>query len=308
MKVHFELPPGPIGPVALTVGSFDGVHPGHQAVIGRLVAAARATGACSALITFEPHPRCVVDPDNCPKSLTTLDEKLHLFEGLDVDHVVVLSFTPALSRLPAEQFMGLLLERMEIRRIVAGPDFALGHRRQGDLAWLREHGSRHAYEVEVVEPVAGDAGELHSSELRRLITAGEMALANRLLGREYSISGLVQPGDRVGRRLGFPTANIAVPPNKLIPALGAYAGRARAGEAWHRAALSVANPPTFEGTELRQEAILLDFEGDLYQRRIELHFLHHLHDDLKFPSFESLAAQIAKDVHETRRLVPGWSG
>lgn len=308
MRVHFELPAPRLGPCVLAVGSFDGVHPGHQAVIGHVVAAAREEGAEPVLITFEPHPRCVVDPARCPKSLTTLEEKLQLFQALEVGHAVVLNFTPALSRLTAGEFMSRLLAALDLRLLVAGADFALGHRRLGDLAWLRDHGSRHGYGVEVVEPVAGDEGELHSSELRRLVTAGDLPRANRLLRREYSIAGLVQPGDRVGRRLGFPTANIAVPPNKLVPALGAYAGRVRTDEGWFRAALSVGYRPTFEGTELRVEAFLLDFEGDLYQRRIELFFLQHLHDDLRFPSFEALAAQIREDVEQTRGLVSSQPG
>ncbi|MGH7902589.1 MAG: riboflavin biosynthesis protein RibF [Candidatus Dormibacteraceae bacterium] len=302
MQVHFDMPRPRLGPTALTIGSFDGVHPGHAAVIGMVVRAARSTGLGSALLTFEPHPRCVVDPANCPKSLTTLEEKVRLFEAIGIDHLIVIQFTAALSGLPAAGFMAGLLEGVDLRHLVIGPDFALGHRRAGDGTWLRAHGAEHGYRVEVADLVRHEGVDLHSSEIRRLVTLGDMPAARKLLGRDYSIEGLVQPGDRVGRRLGFPTANIAVPPNKLVPALGAYAGRVRTETGEFAGALSVGYRPTFGGTELRVEAFLLDYEGDLYQRRIELSFLLHLHDDLKFDSWEALSARIAEDVERTRQL------
>ncbi|HEX2679752.1 MAG TPA: riboflavin kinase, partial [Candidatus Dormibacteraeota bacterium] len=186
-------------------------------------------------------------------------------------------------------------------RWVTGFDFAFGRGRTGNAEWLRANG----HEVEVVPPFTLDGRELHSSEVRRLVTAGEVATANRLLGREYSMSGPVEAGDRVGRRLGFPTANIGIEPNKLVPALGAYAGRARAEEGEFIAALSVGYRPTFGGTQLRVEAFLLDFEGDLYQRRLELRFVRYLHQDIKFATPDDLVQQLHRDVAETRRIVAG---
>ena len=152
-------------------------------------------------------------------------------------------------------------------------------------------------------PFKIDGHDLHSSEVRRLITAGDVDKANRLLGREYALAGPVEAGEKVGRRLGFPTANIAVEPNKLIPALGAYAGRARAPEGDFVAALSVGYRPTFGGTQLRVEAFLLDFEGDLYQQRLELRFVRYLHPDIKFLGTDELVQQLKKDVADTRRIV-----
>ena len=188
---------------------------------------------------------------------------------------------------------------METRRWVIGFDFAFGRGRTGNAEWLRSHG--HA--VEVIPPLTIDGRELHSSEVRRLITTGNMEEANRLLGREYSMSGPVEAGDRVGRRLGFPTANIGIEPNKLVPALGAYAGRAHAPEGDFVAALSVGYRPTFGGTQLRVEAFLLDFEGDLYQRRLELRFVRYLHPDIKFATPDDLVRQLKQDVADTRRIV-----
>jgi riboflavin kinase/FMN adenylyltransferase len=285
--------------VALTVGSFDGVHLGHLDVIRRTVEAAAAAGAAPALITFEPHPRSVLDPANAPQSITTLTEKLALIEAAGIEHGIVLRFDRELSGLSPQEFIDRLSKVMDIRRWVIGYDFAFGRGRTGNADWLRSHG----YEVEVAPPFVLGGHDLHSSEVRRLVTVGEIDQANRMLGREYSMSGPVEAGDRMGRRLGFPTANIAVEPNKLVPALGAYAGRAKAPEGHFVAALSVGYRPTFGGTQLRVEAFLLDFEGDLYQQRLELRFISYLHPDIKFPTPEDLVHQLKQDVADTRRIV-----
>jgi len=285
--------------VALTVGSFDGVHLGHVDVIRHVVAAAHQTESQPALITFEPHPRCVLDPGNCPQSITTLQEKLALIDAADIEHAIVLRFDRELASLSPQEFIDRLSAVMELRRWVIGYDFAFGRGRTGSAQWLREHG----HQVEVVPPFKVDGHDLHSSEVRRLITAGDVDKANRLLGREYAMAGPVEAGEKVGRRLGFPTANIAVEPNKLIPALGAYAGRARAPEGDFVAALSVGYRPTFGGTQLRVEAFLLDFEGDLYQQRLELRFVRYLHPDIKFPGTDELVHQLKQDVADTRRIV-----
>ena len=285
--------------MTLTVGSFDGVHVGHVDVIRRTVAAAAADGAQPALMTFEPHPRCVLDPANCPPSVTTLQEKLALIEEMGIEHAIVIRFDRALASLTPEEFVDLLKPVLEVRRWVVGFDFAFGRERRGNAEWLRANG--HA--VDVVPPFRLNGKELHSSDVRRLITLGELEEANRFMGREYSMAGPVEAGDKVGRRLGFPTANIGVEPNKLVPALGAYAGRAIAQEGEFVAALSVGYRPTFGGTTLRVEAFLLDFEGDLYQQRLELRFIRHLHSDIKFANPEELVEQLRRDVADTRRIV-----
>ena len=289
----------PIGEVTLTVGSFDGVHLGHVDVIRRTVAAAVADGAQPALMTFEPHPRCVLDPANCPQSVTTLQEKLALVESLGIEHAIVIRFDRALAALSPQQFTDLLASAMDVRRWVIGFDFAFGRERLGNAEWLRTNG----YAVDVVPPFTVNGKELHSSDLRRLVTLGEMEEATRLLGREYSMAGPVEAGDKVGRRLGFPTANIGIEPNKLVPALGAYAGRAIAKEGGFTAALSVGYRPTFGGTQLRVEAFLLDFEGDLYQQRLDLRFVRYLHPDITFPNTDDLVQQLRRDVADTRRIV-----
>jgi len=283
----------------MTIGSFDGVHLGHAAVLAKTVEAARAESAQPTLITFEPHPRCVLDPANCPQSITTLQEKLALIEANGIEHAIVLRFDRALSALSPQEFVDQLARVMEMRRWVIGFDFGFGRERSGNADWLREHG----YQVMVVPPFLVDGKALHSSDVRRLVTIGAMETANRLLGREYSMSGPVEAGDKVGRSLGFPTANIAIEPNKLVPALGAYAGRTKAPEGDFIAALSVGYRPTFGGTQLRVEAFLLDFEGDLYQQRLELRFIRYLHPDIAFPTVGDLVQQLKRDVVETRRIV-----
>jgi riboflavin kinase/FMN adenylyltransferase len=260
----------------------------------------------------------VLDPANAPQSITTLSEKLALIEAAGIEHGIVLRFDRELTALSPQEFVDRLGKVMEPRRWVIGYDFAFGRGRTGNAEWLRAHG----HMVDVVPPFSFEGRPLHSSEIRRLITSGEIEDANRMLGREYSMSGPVEEGDQVGRQLGFPTANIAIEPNKLVPALGAYAGRASILPSPHRgegqgegdgkkaegghafvAALSVGYRPTFGGTQLRVEAFLLDFEGDLYQHRLELRFVKYLHPDIKFPTPDDLVHQLRQDVADTRRIV-----
>src|SRR5260370_26902366 len=243
------------------MGSFDGVPLGHAEVIGNTVEAARHEAAQPALITFEPHPRCVLDPANCPQSITTLQEKLALVESRGIEHGIVLRFDRALSALSAREFVDSLSAVMELRRWVVGFDFAFGQARAGSAAWLRDHG----HKVDVVAPVEIEGLTLHSSDVRRLINLGDIETANRLLGREYSMSGPVEAGDKIGRTLGFPTANIAIEPNKLVPALGAYAGRVKAPERDFVAALSVGYRRAFGGRQPPGEAFLPGFDSDLSQ-------------------------------------------
>ena len=293
------------------------MHLGHGDVIRRTVAAAAEEKAQAALITFEPHPRCVLDPANCPQSITTLQEKLALIESHGIEHAIVLRFDRALSMLSPQEFVDQVSAVMDVRRWVIGFDFAFGRERRGNADWLGDHGCA----VDQVPPFMIDGKALHSSDVRRLVTVGDMETANRLLGREYSMSGPVEAGDKVGRSLGFPTANIAIEPNKLVPALGAYAGRAKlirgpreltaqpqsswgfSPEGDFIAALSVGYRPTFGGTQLRVEGFLLDFEGDLYQQRLEFRFVRYLHPDIAFPKVDDLVQQLKRDVAETRRIV-----
>ena len=305
MVIHFGLPAERLGPSALALGSFDGLHLGHRSVLEHLQAAARSHDLQAAWVTLDPHPRCVLDPANCPAQITTLEERLRLVRSLGVRQAIVLEFTRSLAALTAEEFMEQLLAAIDLRCFIVGYDFALGRGRGGDVTWLRDHGRVHGYGVEVVESVRLGEDEVHSSEIRRLLTLGEAEKANRLLGREFAMSGLVEPGDRIGHDLGWPTVNLAVPPTKLVPGRGIYAGWADTPQGTYQAAISIGYRPTFQKTELRVEAYLLDFDGDLYQQRLELRFVARLRDEVQFPNATSLSAQIARDVKETRRILAG---
>jgi riboflavin kinase/FMN adenylyltransferase len=291
--------------VGLTIGSFDGLHLGHQAVLGCLRDKASEEGLQAAMITFDPHPRCVLDPSNCPPMITTLEERLELAALLGVEHAIVLEFNRALAALPAAEFMSQLLASMDLRQLVVGSDFALGRARSGDVEWLRRQGLAAGYGVEVVQPFRLDGEEVHSSEVRRRLILGEVEAANRLLGREFTMSGLVLPGDRIGTEIGWPTVNLSVPAGKLVPARGIYAGRAITPQGEYMAGISIGYRPTFTSAELRVEAYLLDFSGDLYQQRLGLRFVNRLHDEIRFSEMAELSEQIARDVETTRRLLGG---
>ena len=299
MIIHQGLPEKSIGDAVVAVGSFDGVHLGHQHVLNRVKELAAAKGGRSAVITFEPHPRCVLQPDTCPKSITTIEEKLGLLHLLGIDDGIVLKFTPQVAQLSAEEFMARLGESLRPQAIVCGPDFAFGHRRQGNPQWLREHDMA----VEVVEPYLLDGEELHSSAIRRLLGEGDIPAANRLLGRPFVLRGTVEHGAEVGRGLGFPTANLAVQLNKLVPAQGIYAVRVNSPHGRHLGALNIGYRPTFGGDRLTIEVFLLDFDGDLYGAQLEVSFVARIRDEEKFASAGELAAAIARDVAETRRLL-----
>lgn len=303
MRVTFDWPRERLGSAAVTLGSFDGVHLGHQRLIATLVAQARANQESAVVITFDPHPRCVLDPANCPPQITSLNEKLGLLAGLGVDESWVLTFTREVAALPPEDFMARLDAACELRRLVLGPDFRFGHERRGDAAWLRQRGRQ----VQVIEGAMLHGQEIHSSDVRRLVTTGEMAAAARLLGRHFSLVGAVKKGDQIGRRLGYPTANIEVPAGKLVPGRGIYAGHAIHPTGESLAAISIGYRPTFQGRELRVEAYLLDFDQDLYGQPLELRFVARLRDEESFEGEAQLIEAIANDVAATRQLL-GASG
>jgi riboflavin kinase / FMN adenylyltransferase len=309
MRTEFGLPEGagegdPL--VFLTIGNFDGVHRGHRRIVDRMVAAAREHGGESVLVTFDPHPRCVLDPDHCPPRLTTLDEKADLLAAAGLSRLVVLEFTHELSRWSADQFLERLSKGFNLRRMVVGHDFALGHRRSGDIPFLRSWGGTRAFDVDVVD-AEREGGEVFSSSLVRAALAhGDLDSANRVLGHPYFIDSRVEHGERIGTGLGFPTANLAITPGKCLPPRGIYATWVRVRGEWHAAATYVGYRPTFGGTKLTVEPHLLDFSGDIYHEPVRVAFISRLRDDVRYATPEALSEQMAKDVAETRlRLRPG---
>lgn len=292
-----------IGPAYLTIGSFDGLHKGHQALLRPLIGGARQTGAASVAVTFEPHPRCVLDPNNCPASLTTLDEKAWLLDQMGLDHLVVIPFTAQLAALSPVAFMQRLTRGMHLQRFLTGEDFRFGQGRRGDPALLRRMGQRRGFTVEVVPKVSRAREAVSSSRIRRLVLLGQMRAAAQLLGRDYPFRSVVEHGAKRGRQLGFPTANLRIAPNKLVPANGVYAARVEWDGERHLGALSVGFRPTFGGHNLTVEVFILDFDGDLYGRTLTVSFVQRLRGEKRFATVPALQQQMTRDVENARRIL-----
>ncbi len=299
----------PEGGVAVTIGTFDGVHVGHRALIARARSVASARGAVSAALTWDRHPVETLRPGSAPPLLTTTARKLELLEGCGIDLAVVLAFTRELSRWPPERFVEDILVPLGTVHVVVGRDWRFGHKAAGDVRLLGELGRRHGFEVEGLDLVVEGGRRVSSSLIRELVAAGDVQRAAQLLARPFDLDGEVMRGDGRGRALGYPTANIDLPRAMAHPRVGVYAGFAAAPGLWRPAAIDVGVNPTFGGdtatTPVRVEAYLLDFDGDLYGRRLRIGFLHRLRDELRFASVDDLLERMAADVAETRRLVPG---
>lgn len=289
----------------LTVGVFDGVHRGHQAIIRPMVEAAHEDGDPAAVLTFDPHPAIVLGHRTELKCLTTLEERADLLGALGVDFVITLRFTRAVADTSAAEFMALLEQRLGLKHLWIGYDFALGKDREGNASRLTEIGQELGYQVHVVEAVADESGVISSTTIRKLIATGEVAEASTLQGRNYRVSGSIMRGDGRGRKIGVPTANLGVPASKAIPANGIYACWAWLDGTRHKAAVNIGTNPTFtpDKQSSNVEAYLLDFDGDLYEREVSLEFVARLRDEMRFPSVEALLEQIWQDVAEVRGIL-----
>lgn len=294
--------PQPINelPTILTIGAFDGVHRGHAHLIGATVQRARATGCQAAVLTFDPHPDVVVRPGRERPALTTINERADLIAALGVDLMLVVPFTPEIMALTAHDFMSRVCGALALRELWIGWDFALGRGRDGDAARLAVIGHTLGYAVQTVHPLSFDGQAVSSTRIRAALAEGDVAAAAALLGHPYSLRGPVVEGDRRGRTIGFPTANIAIEPNRMLPANGVYVCRATAGSATYGAVTNVGVRPTFDGTRRTVEAYLLDFSGEIYGEELRLAFLHRLRGEQKFNGVSALVAQIGRDVAATR--------
>jgi riboflavin kinase/FMN adenylyltransferase len=301
---------------AVTIGVFDGVHMGHRALIGRLISEARNRSLTATVITFANHPQSVLSPPS-PPLLTTVEERLELLAELGVEETVVLPFTIELSRLTAEQFCReILVGKLACKLLVVGDDFALGYRREGTVAKLKELGAQLGFEVIVVSPVTSEGIRVSSSEIRQLLLQGDVERANELLGKPYRIIGDVVKGAGRGRKLGFPTINLKVEPEKLLPRSGVYAGKVSVAQsdktnfalptphpAQHSfdAAAYIGQRPTFGETEPAVEAYLLDFNGVVPEgTKVTLELVAFIRPDQKFDSADALIEQMNRDVQAVR--------
>ncbi len=288
----------------VTIGFFDGVHRGHRAVLERTVAVARERGLDSVAVTFDRHPREILTPGNEPMLLTTLERKASLIEALGIDRLVVLAFTEEFSRLPAEEFVQrILVDGLAARHAVVGSNFTFGYRAMGTLMVLAGLGEAGGFSVEGVGLLHLGERSVSSSSIREALARGDLTWPTEALGRRYVVDGMVTRGAGRGAAIGFPTANLEVPPRMLLPGEGVYAGRAIAAPGTFAAAINVGTNPTFGVEPLHAEAFLLDFAGDLRGEPIALELWERLRDEVQFESADALAAQIALDVERTRAVV-----
>ncbi len=294
--VGLEAFPRPRVPVVLALGTFDGVHRGHQALLRSARERARTLGGRCAVLTFDPHPNTVLAPPRAPFLLTTLEERLEVFAELGVDVAVIVRFDERFRQLSAAAWVDMLASQIGMAEVVCGPSYTFGHDRGGDADLLRRLGVQRGFRVWVAEPVAVDGAPVSSSRIRSLLQAGQVVDAARLLGRWYGLRGTVIRGDGRGLALGYPTANLQLPPTKLIPAAGIYAAHARTAEVEYPAAVSIGTRPTFGPGPLQVEAYLLNFTGDLYGTALELLLAVRLRDEETFASVQDLVRQIAADV------------
>jgi riboflavin kinase/FMN adenylyltransferase len=297
-----EIPSAPSGR-AVALGTFDGVHLGHRRVIGSAVDRARERGMSATVATFDPHPLRVLRPEEPLQLLTTTEQKIALVAGLGVDELVAIPFTAELSRQSAEDFCNqVLVAALAAGSVSVGANFHFGHGAAGDAALL---GTRPEFETQVVELVQHGGEPISSSRIRNLLEKGDVAGAAELLGAPYSVTGTVVEGDRRGRELNVPTANIEPPTDVILPAAGIYAALATAeGIQPTAAAVSIGVRPTFDTDgKLLVEAHLIGFDGDLYGRTVRLEFLERLRDEVRFESAGELVEQMQKDVEQARAVV-----
>lgn len=295
----------PPAAAVLTIGNFDGVHRGHQAIFSRVVDEARRIQGTAVLITFQPHPAKLLRPELAPPLITTAEQKLAMVETAGMDLVMNLHFTAELCRTPATDFVqSMVVPHFQPRTIFIGTPFRFGHNREGDVKLLSSLGERLGFRAEGIGVVDDDGETISATRIRQALRDGRVAAAGRMLGRPYEMVGTVVKGAGRGKKLLFPTANLACE-NELIPKRGVYATRLRLDDRLLASVTNIGQRPTFDEQGLVVETHVLDFDGDLYQRRVRLQFVERLRDEQRFASRDDLVAQIRQDVVLSRDLLAG---
>jgi riboflavin kinase/FMN adenylyltransferase len=288
-------------PTAVTVGVYDGVHLGHQSVLRAL----RASGLPVAVVTFADHPLRVIAPNRAPKLLMSIERRLELLEELGVTAAAVIGFDDHFRLLPPEEFVEkVLVTTMRARRVAVGRDFRFGFEQLGDIAMLEALARRYGFEVDDVA-IFEEGIPVRSTVIRALLAEGDVAAGGRLLGRPHRLAGMVVPGDRRGSTIGFPTANMDVPDDLVVPGSGVYAGQAIVDGRVHNAVVNIGNRPTFGGTTTVVETHVLDFDGDLYGQTIAVDFVARLRSEHRFSGIEELVEAINHDVETARGILEG---
>ncbi len=287
----------------ITVGNFDGVHRGHREIFRRLCDQAAKDSAVSTVITFDPHPVKIIDPERAPAAITTLSQKLDLIAESDIDILLLIPFTRAFSNVSAADFVkNILYSSLGVSRLVVGHDYAFGKNREGDERFLKQFALELGFVLDVAEPVGDDTLIFSSSAVRRFVSDGDMHEAAKILGRCHRISGTVIHGREIGRTIGFPTANI-LSENELMPADGVYAVWVEVLGNMYMGACSIGLNPTFSAGERSLEVFLFDFNSELYGQQITVHFVEKIRNILRFEDAESLSKQIANDVTRVRTIL-----
>ena len=295
-----------VGPSAVTVGKFDGVHMGHQALLQATRDEAEARNLPAGVITFDRHPLEVLRPDSAPPYLTPLPEKLDLLAAAGMDFCVLLRLEDGVLSWPAQRFVEkTLVECAQARYVLAGPDFQYGLRRTGTLDTLREDGKRFGFEVDRMDPVLVQGRHISSYSVREALSNGDLPLAEAMLGRPYSVSGTVAHGRQLGRTLGYPTANLAFPTRVALPANGIYAVLTESEGISRPAVASLGVRPTVETSPapVLLEVHVLDWSGDLYDKPLKVTFIRRLREEVRFDSLDALKSQIARDANEAREIL-----
>jgi riboflavin kinase/FMN adenylyltransferase len=290
---------------AVAIGNFDGVHLGHARIVQRLIAKAREVGGPAIVFTFDPHPAWLLRPSEAPPPLTWTDRKMELLVGLGVDAMIAYPTDEALLQLSPQQFFDQIVrQKLDARAMVEGPNFYFGHNRTGNVEVLSQLCCEAGISLDVVEPLVIDGDYVSSSRVRRLISAGDVQAANRMLTRPYRIRGMVTHGAGRGAKLGFPTANVGAI-DTLLPAQGVYAGQGWFGASTYPAAISLGPNPTFGENAIKVEVHLIGFAGSLYGQPLEVDFLARLRDIRPFPSVEALKQQLDSDIAAARQWAEG---
>jgi riboflavin kinase / FMN adenylyltransferase len=306
----FPVLPASVGATIVTVGTFDGVHCGHRDVLARLTRRAAEAGHASLLVTFEPHPLEVLNPDVAPPLLTTRAEKLDLLEPTGIDYIAIVPFTPEFARRSATEFVDdVLIGQLRMIELLVGHDHAFGRGREGDINLLRSLGASRGFAVDVVPPVLTQSGEAVSSTVvRRAIAERDLDRARTLLGRAYSVRGSVVAGAARGRLLGYPTLNIQPDsPRKLLPPDGVYAVRVGGSRGRFDGMMNLGGRPTFGDDRRMLEAHLFDAGGDFYGDRVDVSFVAWLRDTVRFPDPDALVAQLRRDAEAARRALTAFA-
>jgi riboflavin kinase/FMN adenylyltransferase len=289
----------------LTVGVFDGVHLGHKRLLSELIRQAKGYGLISGVVTFRQHPQRLFHPESSPPLLTSLTQRIRLFKDEGVEVVIPLSFTLELVQTGARQFIELLQKYLKMRRLVLGPDATLGRNQEGNVAALRQLSQGMNFELTIVPQVKIDGEVVSSTAIRRALAEGNIEKANRMLGRYFSIEGSIVSGAGRGTRLGFPTANLEMEPERALPSDGIYASWAYTGERRYRSVTNIGVRPTFGEVDRIVELHIIDFEGDLYRQRVKIDIIHRLRDEKRFSTTDALQEQMRNDIRQAVSILNG---